>query len=41
MREMAAAIPGARCEVIPGAGHMAPMENADAVNDAIATFLGV
>jgi pimeloyl-ACP methyl ester carboxylesterase len=41
MRGMAAAIPDARCEVIPGSGHMAPMENADAVNDAIAKFLSV
>ena len=41
MREIAAAIPGAQCVVIPSAGHMAPLENPDAVNDAIAAFLGL
>jgi 3-oxoadipate enol-lactonase len=41
MRGMAARVPGAQFQVIEGAGHMAPMENPDAVNDAIASFLGV
>jgi pimeloyl-ACP methyl ester carboxylesterase len=37
--EMAAAIPGAPCVVIPDAGHVAPLENAAAVNGALAGFL--
>jgi pimeloyl-ACP methyl ester carboxylesterase len=41
MRGMAATIPGGQFEVIPEAGHLAPLENPDAVNDAIAGFLGV
>lgn len=39
VREMAAAIPSARFEVIPAAGHMAPFENPDAANRAILGFL--
>ncbi len=38
-RAMAAAIPGARVEVIPGAGHLANLENPDAVNAALRAFL--
>jgi pimeloyl-ACP methyl ester carboxylesterase len=39
MRGIADAIPGASLRIIEGAGHMAPMENPDAVNRAIADFL--
>ena len=39
MRQMAKAIPHARFVVIPDAGHMAPMENPAAVNQAIAALL--
>jgi pimeloyl-ACP methyl ester carboxylesterase len=39
MREMAEKIPGAEFAVIPGAGHMTPLENPDAVNDLIDGFL--
>ena len=39
MRQLAARIPGAQFEVIPEAGHMAPMENPAAVNRVLATFL--
>lgn len=35
MEKMAQAIPGARFVIIPEAGHMAPLENAPAVNEAI------
>ena len=38
-RSLAAAIPNARLEVIPAAGHMAPFENPDAANQAILRFL--
>jgi 3-oxoadipate enol-lactonase len=38
-REIAASIPGARLEVIPDAGHLAPYENPDAANAAILGFL--
>lgn len=38
-REMAAAIPGAMFEEIPGAGHLANMENPEAFNEAIGRFL--
>jgi pimeloyl-ACP methyl ester carboxylesterase len=38
-REIAAAIPGARLEVIPGAGHLSPYENPAATNAAIVGFL--
>jgi len=36
---MAAAIPGARLEVVPRAGHLANLERPDAVNAALAAFL--
>jgi pimeloyl-ACP methyl ester carboxylesterase len=39
MREMADAIPGARFVLIPEAGHVAPLEQPDAVNTAIGEFL--
>jgi 3-oxoadipate enol-lactonase len=39
MRKMADAIPGAQFIEIAGAGHLSPMENADAVNSAIGRFL--
>lgn len=39
MQAMAEAIPGARWVQIPNAGHMAPCENPDAVNHALAEFL--
>jgi pimeloyl-ACP methyl ester carboxylesterase len=39
-REMAAAIPKSRLEVIPGAGHLAPYENPAVANLAILRFLG-
>jgi pimeloyl-ACP methyl ester carboxylesterase len=38
-RSLAEAIPGARLELIPGAGHMAPYENPAAANAAIRRFL--
>jgi len=38
-RAMAEAMPNARLEVVPDAGHMAPVENADACNKAILMFL--
>jgi pimeloyl-ACP methyl ester carboxylesterase len=37
--EMTAAIPGARLEVIPGAGHLPNMENPRAYNKAVRRFL--
>jgi 3-oxoadipate enol-lactonase len=39
-REIAAAIPLARLEVIPSAGHLAPYENPQAANAVILDFLG-
>lgn len=39
-REMADAIPGARLVVIPDSGHMTTIERPDAVNAALAEFLG-
>ena len=39
MQGMAAAIPGARCVVIPNAGHMAPLEQPEPVNAALREFL--
>lgn len=39
MESIARAIPGAHLAVIPGAGHMAPMENPAGVNEALARFL--
>jgi pimeloyl-ACP methyl ester carboxylesterase len=38
-KTMAGAIPGARLEIIPQAGHLAPIENHAAVNQAILSFL--
>lgn len=38
-RRMASAIPGAKLVVIPGAGHLANMEQPDAFNNALNTFL--
>jgi 3-oxoadipate enol-lactonase len=38
-REMAARIPGSRFVAVPGAGHLSPMENPQAINDAMAGFL--
>lgn len=38
-RATAETIPGARFVTIPKAGHLAPMENVEAVNDAIRDFL--
>ena len=40
MREIAAAIPGARFAEIPAVGHMSPMEDPAEVNAAILEFLG-
>jgi 3-oxoadipate enol-lactonase len=39
MSRMASAIPGATFVEVPGAGHMAPLEQPGPVNDAIRTFL--
>lgn len=39
MQAIAAALPNARLEVIPDAGHMAPLENPAPVNAAIRAFL--
>ncbi|MEM9802288.1 MAG: alpha/beta fold hydrolase [Planctomycetota bacterium] len=38
-REMAGHLPDSRLEIIPGAGHMAPMEAPEAVNAALRSFL--
>jgi pimeloyl-ACP methyl ester carboxylesterase len=38
-RRMAEALPNAQLVVIPDAGHLAPLENAEAANEAILTFL--
>jgi pimeloyl-ACP methyl ester carboxylesterase len=40
MRAMAERIPGASFSEIPAAGHMAPLENPAAVNEALRAFLG-
>lgn len=40
MREMAAAIPGAQFQVVPEAGHLAPLENPGVFNAVLAEFLG-
>jgi pimeloyl-ACP methyl ester carboxylesterase len=39
-RAMAKAIPGARLAVIPGAGHLPPLEQPEATNDRLREFLG-
>jgi pimeloyl-ACP methyl ester carboxylesterase len=38
-REIAKALPNARLEIIPSAGHLSPVENPLAVNEAILRFL--
>jgi pimeloyl-ACP methyl ester carboxylesterase len=38
--EMAAAIPGARQVVVPACGHLSPIEQPQAVRDALVAFLG-
>ena len=38
-RRMAAAITGATLVIVPGAGHLANMEQPDAFNNALSTFL--
>jgi pimeloyl-ACP methyl ester carboxylesterase len=38
-RAMAEKIPGAQFAGIPSGGHMSPMENAAAANEAIGAFL--
>ena len=40
MQEMAGAISGARFVVIPGAGHLPPLEQPAAWNRILADFLG-
>jgi pimeloyl-ACP methyl ester carboxylesterase len=39
-RRMATAIPDAQLAIIPDAGHLAPLENPEAANEAILDFLG-
>ena len=39
-KEMAAGIAGARLEIVPGAGHMVPVEAPAVFNDILADFLG-
>lgn len=39
MKEMAAEIQGAEFVTVPSAGHLAPLEQPDAVNDALTRFL--
>ena len=39
MEEMARAIPGAQFTVIPGSGHLSPLEQPQAANDALNAFL--
>ena len=39
MRTIAAAIPGAEYVEVPSAGHMSPLENPAAVNQAMRNFL--
>jgi pimeloyl-ACP methyl ester carboxylesterase len=39
-RQMAAALPRAQLVVIPDGGHLAPLENPEAANGAMLTFLG-
>jgi pimeloyl-ACP methyl ester carboxylesterase len=38
-RKMAQALPNAQLAIIPNAGHLAPLENPDAANEAILVFL--
>jgi pimeloyl-ACP methyl ester carboxylesterase len=39
MQEIAKSVPNAEFKIIPQAGHMAPLEQPEAVNAAIAGFL--
>ena len=39
-RRMASALPNAQLAIIPNAGHLAPLENAEASNEVILDFLG-
>jgi len=39
-RDLAAAIPGARLEIIPGAAHLSNIEQADIFNRLLLDFLG-
>lgn len=39
MSEIASALPRSTFRVIPDAGHLAPLENPQPVNEAIRTFL--
>ena len=39
-QHLASALPRARFEVVPGAGHVANVESADAFNAALTRFLG-
>ncbi|MGH6977748.1 MAG: alpha/beta fold hydrolase, partial [Brevundimonas sp.] len=39
--EMATAIPGARLEIVAGAGHLSTLEQPDAVNDALSAWLAM
>jgi pimeloyl-ACP methyl ester carboxylesterase len=38
-KKMAERIPGAELQIVPGAGHMSPVEEPDVVNRAVAQFL--
>ena len=38
-REMAARIPGAQIEILPGAGHLSPLEAPELFNQAVRRFL--
>jgi pimeloyl-ACP methyl ester carboxylesterase len=38
-RKMAEALPNSRFAILPNAGHLAPLENPDAANEVILTFL--
>lgn len=40
-RRMAAQVPGARLEVVPGAGHLSPLENPEPVARALAELFGL
>ena len=40
MELMAEQIPGSQFDIVPGAGHMSPIENASFVNSRIKKFLG-
>ena len=38
-RRMASAVPGAQLIIVPGAGHLANLEQPEAFNDALKNFL--